>query len=111
MSEIKLKPLPCPLCSAKMKRIKNGYEHPSSQCVLSGFVITDVEVKKWNTRKPMERIVERLEERRDTIYPWDEFETKNHLRLQNEELDIHINIVKEEGGLNDSTGNERATIA
>lgn len=50
-------------------------------------------------RKAFERVVERLEERRDTIYPWDEFETKNHLRLQNEELDIHINIVKEEGGI------------
>jgi Lar family restriction alleviation protein len=56
-------------------------------------------IEQWNTRKPMERILTRLEERRDTIYPWDEFETKNHLRLQNEELDIHINIVKEEGGI------------
>ena len=50
-------------------------------------------------RGAMERILTRLEERRDTIYPWDEFETKNHLRLQNEELDIHIKIVKEEGGI------------
>lgn len=57
-------------------------------------------IDAWNTRKPMERILERLEERRDTIYPWDDLETKRHLQLQNEELDIHINIVKEEGRFN-----------
>lgn len=55
------KPLNCPFCDKKLKRIKNGYEHKSSQCILSSFIFTDVEVGKWNTRKPMERIVEQLE--------------------------------------------------
>ena len=78
-----------------MKRIKNGYEHPSSQCVLSGFVVTDVEIKKWNTRKPMERIAERVHDI-----------TKVYLDARNPEesayvvrkMDV-INILKEEGGI------------
>lgn len=54
--------LPCPFCDKKLKRFKGGYEHKSSQCVLSSFILTDVEVPKWNARKPMERIIKRLEE-------------------------------------------------
>ena len=54
--------LPCPFCDKKLKKFKGGYEHKSSQCVLSSFILTDVEIPKWNTRKPMERIVERLDE-------------------------------------------------
>ena len=54
--------LPCPFCDKKLKKFKGGYEHKSSQCVLSSFILTDVEIPKWNTRKPMERIVNRLEE-------------------------------------------------
>ena len=99
MSEIKQKPLPCPLCSAKMKRIKNGYEHPSSQCVLSGFVVTDVEIKKWNTRKPMKRINERLEaqkEQSEKIY--NELKDSFYLGMQQAD-DNAIEIVKEEGGI------------
>ena len=57
------KPLNCPFCDKKLKRIKNGYEHKSSQCVLSSFILTDVEIPKWNARKPMERIVEQLEDK------------------------------------------------
>ena len=56
--------LPCPFCDKKLKKFKGGYEHKSSQCVLSSFILTDVEISKWNTRKPMERIVEQLEERK-----------------------------------------------
>ena len=57
--------LNCPFCDKKLKRFKGGYEHKSSQCVLSSFILTDVEVPKWNTRKPMERILEQLEEESD----------------------------------------------
>ena len=57
--------LPCPFCDKKLKKFKGGYEHKSSQCVLSSFILTDVEISKWNTRKPMERIVEQLEQLRN----------------------------------------------
>lgn len=53
--------LNCPFCDKKLKRFKGGYEHKSSQCVLSSFILTDVEIPKWNVRRPMERIVEQLE--------------------------------------------------
>lgn len=74
MSETKL--LRCPFCGEKMipshKMLKhpNGYLkwfrfHPDNKCFLSAFSIDLREterVEAWNTRKPMDRIVKRLEE-------------------------------------------------
>ena len=49
-------------------------------------------LKRWNTRKPIERIVERLEEPTNyTIVKGNHFTT----------VERAIEIVKEEGGLND----------
>lgn len=62
MSELKR----CPFCGIGMETT-NGqhYFHPDNDCILHGFGI-DIgnrrSVKSWNTRKPMERIVERLKE-------------------------------------------------
>ena len=72
MSELKN----CPFCGEKMvpshKLLKhpNGYLkwfrfHPDNKCFLSAFSIDLREterVEAWNTRKPIENIVERLEE-------------------------------------------------
>ena len=60
--------LPCPFCSQKLKKIKNGYEHKSSQCILSSFNFTDVELPKWNERKPVEQIMKEMEEKSFSLY-------------------------------------------
>lgn len=63
-------------------------------------------IKTWNTRKPMERILERLEEYRDDfmndIYEELRDDTDN-LRANRiiDRFDEAIAIVMEEGGLND----------
>ena len=71
MSELKR----CPFCgekiipSHKLPKHPNGYLkwmrfHPDNKCILSAFCIDLREtecVKEWNTRKPMQNIVERLE--------------------------------------------------
>ena len=90
----------CKDCNCYGKRILITPTETSRYDVERNIEYKQLAIDAWNTRKPMERILERLEERRDAIYPWDELETKRHLLLQNEELDIHINIVKEEGGFN-----------
>ena len=124
MSEIKL--LPCPICNGEVKIALFGCggeewysitrfddEENSCQCRLfmesEKFFAEDDEsvkekhkqdlIKRWNTRKPMERIVERVEEVR-----------RKYQRLQKEQGEkedeaINIlfrgmmNIVKEVGGI------------
>ena len=63
MSELKR----CPFCGEKMETANHQqYFHPDNDCILHGFGI-DISnrrsVKAWNTRKPMQNIVERLEEK------------------------------------------------
>lgn len=65
MSDIKL--LPCPFCNEELEVVgkRRYYAHKTNGCILQHlcFETDDVEaIKYWNTRKPMERIVERLEE-------------------------------------------------
>ena len=93
MSEIKL--LPCPFCNAELKRWDYMsdvfFEHPYNGCILSGKKVVENEhdVKAWNTRKLLERIIERLEEL--DVQPYSrELHT---MKLQ------AIKIVKEEGGI------------
>ena len=56
----------CPLCGIKME-ITNYRDcfHPDNDCILHGFGF-DIDarrsVESWNTRKPIEIIVERLEQ-------------------------------------------------
>lgn len=65
MSELKR----CPLCGIEFvieedERYKY-YTHPSVGCFFDNLpILVDDEdtISKWNTRKPMERIMERLEE-------------------------------------------------
>lgn len=65
-------------------------------------------IKAWNTRKPLERIVERLEEentlikeqRKEAIEYDDEqmiFATNNQVRA----FDYSLRVIKEEGGINE----------
>ena len=57
----------CPLCGVKMETTDYRYYfHPDNDCILHGFGI-DINyrrsVESWNTRKPIDRILEQLEER------------------------------------------------
>lgn len=64
MSEVKL--LPCPFCGEQLEVVgKNHYfAHKINGCILQhlAFETNDqTGIGLWNTRKPMEQIVERLE--------------------------------------------------
>lgn len=89
MSEIKN----CPFCGGEAHKFENVIDKGKwfVECKECGASVLyrseNSAVKAWNTRKPMERIVERLEEMTDSRVFIDPFEA--------------IVIVKEEGGLNE----------
>ena len=94
MSDVKLKP--CPFCGGEAKLHHNSltdkFKVWCSECDCRTDVYSDKEevVKCWNTRKPMERIVDRLEE--------ECFSPKDYGGYA---IDIEkaCEIVKEEGGI------------
>ena len=94
----------CPFCDNPLKLIgskQRGNQHYlheyNSNCILNGFgfIATNENVEHWNTRKPLARIVERLEE-----------EEKFHNSKSYEDdfvaqgVMAAIEIVREEGGMN-----------
>ena len=66
---------PCPFCGEKLEIIANGQyyshkreENSEKQCfgAVWVFPIDDEEmIRRWNTRKPMDKVVEQLEELKD----------------------------------------------
>ena len=110
MSEIKL--LPCPFCGGEAKVINEsecGFEYYGVMCFKcgTGTRLTGIEpvaIDLWNTRKPMERIVEKLEERQEESYRLYAIGFNAEDRGGYDAYSDAIEIVKEEGGLNDSTG-------
>lgn len=64
--------LPCPFCGGEAKYIedKDFFVSRFVTCTKCGietrrnYLRKDLAINAWNTRKPMERIIERLEERR-----------------------------------------------
>jgi hypothetical protein len=103
-SEIKL--LPCPCCGAEAKvMIPQGhyftfYQVVCTECELASKATptVDMTVELWNTRKPLDRIVERLEEwtcEVDIKLPFDALENQKVIWS-----DEAIKIVKA-GGTND----------
>ena len=111
MSEIKL--LPCPICGGTISTFKkqkgwlhavgNIYEYgamcntPHCFMIPANYNSEEEVIKVVNTRKPMERIVERLEERQDRYF----FEEDDYCEGVYNALGIAIEIVKEEGGTSD----------
>ena len=111
MSEIKL--LRCPFCGGEAELLKG-------QCEIDNYVMClecrsktklyntkASAIKAWNTRKPMQNIVERLEEentllkeqRTEAIEYDDEqiiFAANNQIRA----FDYSLRVIKEEGGMN-----------
>ncbi len=87
----------CPFCNEGLEIVGNGhyYAHKTNGCILQHlcFECDDVEaIKVWNTRKPMDRIVERLEteileQLSDCGDDW----------FTAEQINKAIDIVKEEG--------------
>lgn len=106
MSELKR----CPLCGgeAMLLRMSHTMENfvnkPTVVCKDCGLSIENtcelIAVKKWNTRKPLERIVERLEilcdEAQDKLS--DDFV---YYDGWGDGVDMATRVVKEEGGIND----------
>lgn len=83
----------CPFCGIGMETTNNKYYfHPNNNCILHDFGI-DIEnrrsVKAWNTRKPMEIIVERLE----ALRTCSDFGTCNHCQNRRKKVN-KINQLK-----------------
>lgn len=104
MSEIKL--LPCPFCGGEVwmsvdsvDAYNNGYTFCCDECdMYTSYQFSNEKkaIEHWNTRKPMERIVDRLEMKQPTSWEYDAY--WNGVK---ETLDEAIEIVKEEGGTSD----------
>lgn len=106
MSEKKL--LPCPFCGGQ-KVIETYHAFvPVLLCGDCGAMMTipmanfstsykKILVEKWNTRKPMERIVERLEKlQEEYMYP----DYDDYIAGQYDGVREALTVVLEEGGLN-----------
>lgn len=103
MGEIKL--LPCPFCGeveeVELIKCNGSWSVICFRCDISSnyYKKPQQAIKNWNTRKPMERIVERLEEARQKYQRL----IKEQGEKEDEAMNIHfrgmINIVKEEGGM------------
>ena len=117
MSEIKL--LPCPFCDGEAEiiteksRVGQVGRVECVKCSCKKTVLKapnyegDIEkdiTDSWNTRKPMERIVERLEEEKSKFaYVYNLDYDKGHINdyadTMQEGIEVAIEIVKEEGGI------------
>lgn len=103
MSELKR----CPFCGekAEIKQkytkhddvLKMGFKIKCTICLVETTVFIEKEeaIKAWNTRKPMERIVERLEESKENNYRCSD--SPNYLDGGYEVMNEAIEIVKEGG--------------
>ena len=120
------KPLPCPFCEgeARLQRWRRtyGYYVICKKCGCRTPVYQyqydskekrrEDAINTWNTRVPMERIVERLEKRfkylDDKVEEYvkgDYIGSAKKCSLMRSQIDLAIDIVKEEGGLNDNNAN------
>lgn len=86
MSEVKL--LPCPFCGGEVTMhedvvdaLRYSYTFQCDNCMIYGVYQycndKDGAIKAWNTRKPMDDIVERLEERTDFLKNCTKYGNKN----------------------------------
>lgn len=108
MSELKR----CPFCGIPLKLVgskRRGNQHYlheyNNNCILNGFgfIATDENIQHWNTRKPMQNIIERLEIKlSDTVYEKATQESnESHLNGLSIGYCEAIGIVKEEGGIDE----------
>lgn len=95
MSELKR----CPFCGCELIKLnlepEIAFLHDNKECFLGLFAIHDYEtekIKTWNTRKPMDKIVERLEDNK----MWSELLIYSLTHREREIIKKAIEIVKEE---------------
>lgn len=111
MSEIKL--LPCPFCGGEAEVYEQKHREYAStyyvrckscHCKTIERIGKGIVIEQWNTRKPMEQIVERLEELDDLTldqYNRSMAGTYEHDFADGKScgLELAIEIVKEVGGI------------
>ena len=97
MSEIKL--LPCPFCGGEAEYCKGdwiGKEYwvKCTKCSCKTSLSNNYKkpIDEWNTRKPMERIIEKLEDKKWGTSEWRD-------KWRDEIIGECIEVVKEEGGI------------
>ena len=96
----------CPFCGGEAQECNTGNHFLNTYywvrckkcgCKLQQSVVREYVIEAWNTRKPMDRIVERLEEEYGTVL------YEDGVIVGYDKGFIHIDeaiaIVKEEGGL------------
>lgn len=91
MSEIKVKT--CPFCGTSLTNEKPSklYVHEKTGCIMDLRAFEEEQLKAWNTRKPAERVLERLKEE---VVSWDD--QRGYMETAFEDA---IDIVKEEMNL------------
>ena len=98
--------LPCPFCGGAVEYHplshhmnnfwnKNTIYCPSCDFMMEGSSTISL-IKRWNTRKPMERILTRLEEKKRSDGTESDREWGKYIGYADS-----INIVKEEGSINE----------
>ena len=96
----------CPFCNEELERhcTSRYYMHKLNGCILQHFCFEaddELSIDLWNTRKPMERIVERLEERQEEQFKLYALAFKPEDRGGYDAYSDAIEIVREEGGMNE----------
>jgi hypothetical protein len=81
----------CPFCGTRLTNEKPSklYVHEKTGCILDLRAFTEDQLGEWNTRKSVERILERLEK---------EYDINNWGKPYGISLDKVIEIIKEEVG-------------
>lgn len=110
MSNTELKP--CPFCGGEAKiatcdwgyAMKEYWAYCSCGCETKKFYSKERVIEKWNTRKPMDNIVEELEEAKEKVAKEDYCRTKHYIKNDCEHKDCFeccaeylIDIVKAGG--------------
>ena len=95
----------CPFCGEELELHCTGrfYMHKTNDCILQHLcfeVGNEVYIERWNTRKPLERIVERLQETKTKSYVTGITANPYEFGACHAMNDA-IKIVKEEGGMNE----------
>ena len=107
MSELKR----CPFCVGELELTDDDYYwHPFNGCFLDANHVTNNEkrIKAWNTRKPMQNIVKRLEEENTLLKEQRteaiEYDDEQIIFAANNQIgafDYSLRVIKEEGGINE----------